>query len=145
VNKPLEILLYTLHLGAYARIVALEISGKCEPLPFIRKLKQSNPIAYDSLFARFKAVAEREHYSNTLTFRSLGGGLYEFKTKSTGIRLYAFYDQLEGHTPQLIIATNGGAKNTKKQQSRDIKKARGLMERYLEAKKSPGLTITIKQ
>jgi hypothetical protein len=56
--------------------------------------------------------------------------------------LYAFYDELPGLEPQLIIATSGGGKG---KQSSDIRKARDLRQRYLEAKLLPDTHIEIRE
>lgn len=135
-KKSLEIILTTLHLGGARRVVTIAINGKDLAQDFIRKLRKSDRAGAELLFARIKAVAERENYENRETFRSLGSNLFEFKTRS-GLRLYAFLDEVENLGPQLVIATNGGKKNTAKEQNADIARARSIQERYQFAKSNP--------
>lgn len=135
-KKLLEITLTTVHLGLGKRVVTLGINGKDLAKNFMYQLRKSDRAGAELLFARIKAVAERENYENRETFRSLGSNLFEFKTRS-GLRLYAFLDEIENLGPQLVIATNGGKKNTAKEQSADIARARSLKERYQFAKSHP--------
>jgi len=131
-----EITLTTIHLGTSRRVVTLGLDGKDLSQEFLNNLERSNRPAAESLKNRIKTVSDHEHYHhNTEIFRSVGNGIYEFKPP--GLRLYAFYDEVEGLDPQLIIATNGGTKNNKKEQSSDIARASSLRKRYLAAKKIP--------
>ena len=142
-KNPIAIILRTIHLGSARRVVTLGIDGNSPADDFLDQLQTSNPQGYDALYARLRAVAERDRYENMLTFRSLGDGLYEFKTKKSGLLLFAFYDQIEGMEPQLIVAASGTAKS--KRQSADISRARQLRECYLTGKKLPNTTIEIKE
>lgn len=77
-------------------------------------------------------MAKYEYFENDETFSPVGDGVYEFKRNNPKlIRLYAFYDEIEG-IGQLILCTNGGDKTL---QSQDIKKAKQIRSTYLEAKK----------
>jgi len=132
VNKELEICLNTIHVGSSRRVVTLGLDGKDAALGFLKALAKSNRSGFEAIRARIRAVAERNRFENDRTFNNLGDGIYEFK--GPGLRLYAFYDELPGLQPQLVIATNGGSKNTKKEQQADIARAKLLRCRYLESK-----------
>ena len=77
-------------------------------------------------------ITSLETYNNDRKFKNVGDGIYEIKVP--GIRLYCFKDEIEGLPAKLILATNGGTKNNKKEQNSDIKRAAGLRSRYLAAK-----------
>lgn len=116
--------------------------GKGSPADrFLTRLKRSNRTGFAALEARIRGVAAHHNYQNPLTFKSLGDGLFEFKTRKSGLRLYAFYDDIPGTDPQLIVATSGGGKGT---QRSDIRKARELRQRYLDAKLLPDTVIEIR-
>ncbi len=61
------------------------------------------------------------------TFKKLGD-IYELKFKS-GIRVYYSFDG-----KQLILLLNGGGKNTKREQSKDIEQAKKIYQEYLDGK-----------
>ncbi|MCB1237948.1 MAG: hypothetical protein KDM91_22975 [Verrucomicrobiae bacterium] len=140
-KNSLEIVLRTIHRGSARRVVTLELDGNAPADDFLTKIKRSNSAGFDSLRARIRAVSDHDRYENKLTFRSLGGGLYEFKTKKTGIRLFAFYDEIEGQEPQLVIVTSGVSKS--KRQDVAIQKARELKTEYLRRKALPETEIKI--
>ena len=130
-KSEIEIILRTVHLGEARRVVTLDF-GKGSPADqFIARLKRSNSAGFAALHARIRGISAHKNYQNPLTFKSLGDGLFEFKTRKTGLRLYAFYDEIPGIEPQLIIATSGGDKG---RQRADIRSARELRQRYLDAK-----------
>lgn len=141
-KSSLEIILRTIHLGSARRVVTLDLGTGSPADEFLEKLHRSNREGFDALEARIKGVGNHLRYQNPLTFKSLGQGLFEFKTKKSGLRLYAFYDELPGLQPQLIIATCGGGKG---KQSSDIRKARDLRQRYLEAKLLTDTHIEIRE
>lgn len=143
-NKPIEIILKTLHVGSCRRVAALELEGKCPAKDFIEELAQSNAPGHNSFIARVDTISEHDKYRNPRTFKYLGDGLYEFKFNKTSMRLYAFYDEIEGLEPQLIIATNGGKKNAKKEQNRDIERAKTLKAKYFAAKEIESTELIIK-
>ncbi len=105
-------------------------------MEFLTKLKKDDVKKYDSIKTRIKAVAKYDDYQNPITFRSVGGGVFEFKRP--GIRLYAFYDDLDGEE-HLILCTNGGKKN--KRQQNDIETAKQLRLDYYAAKELPDTTL----
>jgi putative addiction module killer protein len=59
-------------------------------------------------------------------FKALGQGLFELKF-AEGLRVY--YGEVGG---VLILLLAGGSKNTKRDQSADIEKARGYLKEYME-------------
>lgn len=131
-KKSVEIVLTTIHVGSQREVATLAIDGKDPAAKFLTQLKKKDANAYDSLQTRIRNIAEYEHYQNEQTFRSVGDGIYEFKRNNPKlIRLYAFYDEIEGEG-QWIICTNGGDKT---QQQQDIAKAKVIRKFYLEAKK----------
>ena len=85
-----------------------------------------------------RIACEQESYENETAFKSLGGGLYEFKTHRPAIRLYAFYDDLEDE--KLIIAACGGGKGNQQQ---GIKTAHAARTAYLQACKAPNTTVEL--
>lgn len=119
----------------------MDLGGKEPAHEFLATISRSNIRGAESLKNRIEFVAEHDRYENQYTFRSVGEGVYEFK--AAGLRLYAFYDDLPGLEPQLIIATNGGTKNTPKEQRADIAKAAAIRVRYLRTKKVTGVKIQL--
>ncbi len=138
---PLEIILRTIHLGNARRVVTLDLGEGAPADTFLAKLRRSNREGFGALRARIRSIANHHRYQNPLTFKSLGQGLFEFKTRKSGLRLYAFYDEIPGLNHQSIIATCGGGKG---KQSSDIRRARVLQQRYLKAKLLPDTHIRIK-
>ena len=134
----LEIILSTIHLGSARRVVTLGLDGEDLAEEFLTSVAKSNHKGFDAIRSRVKAIAEYEHYENEYTFRHVGDGIYEFKRP--GLRLYAFYDELPGLKPQLIIATNGGSK---KDQQADIARAKARKIAYDRRKASPGVKIRL--
>ncbi len=131
-NTEVEIVLTTVHVGKARRVVTIGFNGKDLAKDFLLSLAKSNREGFEMIQTRIKAVAAHDDYENKYTFRHIEAGVYEFKRP--GLRLYAFYDELPGFKPQLIIATNGGTKNTEKDQSKDIAKALSIKQRYLALK-----------
>lgn len=115
-KKPLEIIAYQVKIGSARELVALELDGKCPARDFLTELETSN----------------------SKGFQILDGArqLYEFRTRS-GIRLYCF---LAGQA--LVFLTNGGKKNTKKEQNRDIQSAKRFFDRF-EQLINQGAVLTI--
>jgi len=137
----IEITFSTIHVGTARRVVTLGLDGKDLADEFLLRLAKSDPRGAESIKIRVQTVAEYDRYENEFTFRNVGDGIYEFKRP--GLRLYAFYDDVAGLKPQLIVACNGGTKNTCKEQNADIAKARRLRSRYLEAKSLPNAKIRL--
>lgn len=133
VKKSLEITLTTVHLGSVKRVVTLGIDGKDLAHEYLLKLGKSNQQGLQSILKRLKAISEHESIENQITYRHVGEQVFEVKTKS-GLRFYTFPDEIEGLGHQLIIATSGGKKATKKEQNADITKAKALRKSYLAAK-----------
>ena len=127
----IDITLSTLHLGKYHRVVTLCQNGRDPAAEFLLKLRKDDENRFRSLKSRIRSVAHYERYENNQTFNYLDDGIYEFK--KAGLRLYAFHDTIEGIHP-LIICTNGGTKNTKKGQRRDISKAKERRRNYFSLK-----------
>ena len=131
-KRNIDIVLQSIHLGSACEVVALSIDGKDPATKFLNQLKKKDLKAYKSLKTRIKAVSNYEHYDNQETFRNLGDGIFEFKRNTPKlIRLYAFYDEIEG-IGKLILCTNGGDKRL---QSQRIQDAKGIRDKYLDAKK----------
>jgi putative component of toxin-antitoxin plasmid stabilization module len=114
------------------------LDGKDLADEFLSRLIKSDPRGAKAIKTRVQNIAEHDRYEHELTFRSVGGGIYEFKRP--GLRLYAFYDDLPGLKPQLIIASNGGTKND---QNADIARAQSLRASYLAAKSQPTTKIRL--
>lgn len=84
-------------------------------------------------------ITSVESYQNKQKFKKVGKGIFEIKVP--GIRLYCFKDGIEGLPAKLIIATNGGTKNKKKEQQKDIARAEDIRTRYLTAKDRHDTTL----
>ncbi len=83
------------------------------------------------------AIASEKFFRNTTKFKKVGDDIFEIKTKG-GIRLYSFFTEIDGiDKPQLVLATNGGTKNTAKEQTRDIKEAEKIRERFIASMDLP--------
>jgi putative component of toxin-antitoxin plasmid stabilization module len=138
VKKLVEITLSTLHLGSARRVVTLAINGKDPAEDFLSKLLKDDRSKLDSITSRIKAIASYPRYENKITFRDVGDGIYEFKRP--GLRLYAFYAEINGQD-QLILCTNGGIKN--KDQQKDIRQAKALKNEFFAALKLPDTTLNL--
>lgn len=135
----IEIVLTTIHVGSARRVVTLGLDGRDLAKEFLTDLARSDSKGFEFIRSRVRAVAEHDRFENQITFRHVGDGVFEFKRP--GLRLYAFYDELPGLKPQLIIATNGGRKN--KGQQTDIARAKQIRARYLVAKAGTRATIKL--
>ena len=141
-KKPIEITLHLLHLGAARQVVTLSLDGQDPAAKFLTKLQKKDANAYRSLKTRIRTVSEYDRYENEQTFRLVGDGIYEFKRNNPKlIRLYAFYDDIDG-VGQLILCTNGGDKSS---QANDIKQAKAIRKAYLAAKELPSTTLTYEE
>ncbi len=139
-KRGIDIVLRTLHVGARRRVVTLALNHDDPAHDFLSKLKADDINRFRSIRTRIRAVADYDRYENQSTFRYVGRGVYEFKRR--GIRLYAFYDEIDG-ADQLILCTNGGTKNTRKGQQADILKAADRKTAYFSAKALPDTTLTL--
>lgn len=79
-------------------------------------------------------ITSVDSYHNDRKFKRVAEGIYEIKVP--GIRLYCFKDQVDGLPAKLIVATNGGTKNTKREQDSDIRRAMRIRESYFQLKAS---------
>lgn len=68
-------------------------------------------------------------------FKKLRSDIWEFRTKYEGqqIRLLAFWDKT-GKKETLVIATHGFIKKVDKVPAKEINRAVGLKDKYLESK-----------
>jgi len=130
-KSQFDIELNTLYLGEYRMVVTIGLHGKNEADRFIKKLIKDDSNAWKGVATRIKAISNYDRYENQQTFRSVGDGIFEFKRN--GIRLYSFYDELDG-VLQLILCTNGGGKGNKKEQQADIEKAKRIRKQYVDLK-----------
>jgi hypothetical protein len=139
VKSGVEIVLNTIHVGSARRVVTLGLEGRDLAQEFLLDLAGSDARGFEFIRSRIRAVAEHDRFENQITFRYVGDGVFEFKRP--GLRLYAFYDNLPGLQPQLILATNGGRKNSGQQA--DINRAKLIRARYFNDKTKPGVTIRL--
>jgi len=133
VKSTIEIKLTTLHLGNCRRVVTIGINGKDPAKLFLEKLRKDDLRKWERLTDRIENVSNHFTYENDQIFNYIEDGIYEFKRP--GLRLYAFYDEI-GEEHQLILCTNGGKKNNKREQQADIKRAIKIKADYLAAKSS---------
>jgi len=120
VKSPLEIPAYLVHRGSLREVVALGLHDELPGLDYLREVRRSNPKGYQILVVQITLLCNTPEIRAKTTFKLLDSTrqLYEFRTRS-GLRLYCF---LEGDT--LVILTNGGKKNTPREQNRDIQRAK---------------------
>lgn len=118
------------------------MDGKSSAAQFLIQLQKKDSNAYKTLKTRIRTVAEYEHYENDESFRHVGEGVYEFKRNNPRLlRLYAFYDEVDG-IGRLILCTNGGDKTSQKQ---DILKAKAIKKRYFDAKQRSDTRLTYEE
>ena len=113
-------------------MVTLQLGNDASADDFLNHLIASNPNAARSLQTSMATITAVEEYHNERKFKRVAEGIYEIKVP--GIRLYCFKEQLDGLPAKLIVATNGGGKNTPREQNRDINRALALRQRYLAMK-----------
>ncbi len=135
----MEIVLKEIHVGSCRTVVTLRLDGDGSAEDFLNTLIASNPNAARSLQTSMATITAVGEYHNERKFKRVAEGIYEIKVPGT--RLYCFKEQLDGLSTKLIVATNGGGKNTKREQNRDIQRAIGLRERYLVAKAEDATTF----
>lgn len=129
----MEITVKELHCGAWKTFTTLAIDKDDHVSSFLEELEKSNPQAIKQLQNAMNSIASEKLYRNTTKFKPVGDDIFEIKT-NCGIRLYTFYTSIEGiDKPQLVLATNGGTKNTDKEQNRDIKQAEKIRDRFIAA------------
>lgn len=132
-KKAVEITMKELHVGTCKTVVSMQIDDNTELQEFLENKIKSDPAGMRRLQTAIATISSVENYVNKTKYRSVSEkGIYEIKTG--GIRLYCFQDRLSDNLPCLIIATNGGGKNTSKEQNRDINRAAKIKAEYLEAK-----------
>ena len=124
-------------------MVTLQLEADTQLADFLKFLTASNPNAARSLQTSMATITSVEVYHNERKFKHVGDGVFEIKVP--GIRLYCFKDEIDGFPSKLIIATNGGSKNTKREQNSDIQRAARLKERYFAAKPSKDTTLHYQQ
>ena len=135
----MEIVLKEVHVGPCSSVVTLRMGDDAPADEFLAELIASNPHAAKSLQTSMATITAVEGYRNERRFKRVAPGVYEIKVP--GIRLYCFRDQLgDGEPMKLIVATNGGTKNTRKEQGTDIQKACNIRERYLSLKDRADVT-----
>lgn len=136
----MKITLTELHVGACSTVVAIAIDGKELAAEFLDRLRKSRLNDAKKFHTTFSTICSVEHYSNKEKFKNLGDGIYEIKIN--GLRLYCFKDTsgdfrvVTESSNHLILACNGGTKNTQREQQRDIKKAQDIRTQYFNAKKN---------
>ena len=135
----MEITLKEVHRGPCRTVVTLQLGADSQVVDFLNSLIASNPNAARSLHTSMATITSTDPYHNERKFKSVGSGVYEIKVP--GIRLYGFKDEIDGLPSKLIIATNGGTKNTKREQNSDIQRAARLRDQYLVAKQSEATTL----
>ena len=125
-KKKLEITAYQVKLGAERQLITVELDGSCPALEFLKNLKQDNAKGFQILDGQMRFLADVAEIIPRKQFKLLDTTrqLYEFRQRS-GIRLYC---HLAGDT--LVILTNGGKKNTKKEQNRDIQIAQQHFDKF---------------
>lgn len=128
----MEIVLKEVHAGPCRTVVTLQIGSDTAADEFLAALTASNPHAARSLQTSMATIASVDSYHNERKFKRVAEGIYEIKVPS--IRLYCFMDQVEGLPAKLIVATNGGGKNTKREQDSDIRRAMRIRDRYFQLK-----------
>ena len=124
-----------LHVGTCKTVVSMKIGENTELQDFLKRMIKSNPKAMTSLQSAMVTICSEENYVNDRKFKSVSEpGIHEIKVP--GIRLYCFQSRLADGQPRLIIATNGGTKNTDREQNRNIKRAAQIKDAFFAAKQA---------
>lgn len=136
-KTPLEVQAYEIYSGSVRTVAALALDGADDLLDYLASLRKSNRKGYDILHGYFEALCDDRELHDRATFKCLdrATGLYEFRPSS--LRLYCFI-----YENTLVLLTNGGTKNNKKEQSRDIARAMQIQKKTLSRVKA-GATIDI--
>lgn len=139
VKFPIEIPLYLIHAGTVREVVALGLHGDRPALDFFLELKRTNPKGHQILSGQIEFLCNAPRLYPRETFKLLDPErkIYEFRTRF-GLRLYCFLDG-----DALVILTNGGKKNTAKEQSRDISRAVCLHDIFHQLKSEGAKPVII--
>jgi hypothetical protein len=137
-NNPLEIVGYLVKSGASREVIALELDGQCPARDYLLDLANHNAKGWQILSSQIRLSADVPRLQTRDTFKLLDPSrqLYEFRTRS-GLRLYCFLND-----DQLILLTNGGKKNTTKEQDRDIRKSQAFCDEF-RSRVASGAFLTI--
>lgn len=127
-KKPLEIIAYRVKAGVVREAVALELDGDCPAKDYLLELADNNAKGFQILDGQIQFLCDVPQVGPRKTFKLLDASrqLYEFRLRS-GIRLYCVVVGSE-----LVLLTNGGKKNTKKEQNSDIQRARSAFDRFAQ-------------
>ena len=136
-KSPLEVQAYEIYGGSVRTVAALALDDSDDLIDYLGKLKKSNRKGYEILHGYFQSICDERELHERATFKCLdqASGLYEFRPSS--LRLYCFI-----HEDTLILLTNGGTKNKKREQTRDINRAKQIQKEALRRINS-GATIDI--
>jgi hypothetical protein len=137
VKEPLEVLAYGIYTGSIRSVAALALDGSDDLANYLASLRKSNPKGHAILHGYFKTLCNERELHERGTFKCLdrAAGLFEFRLSS--LRLYCFV-----YENTLVLLTNGGTKNNRKEQSRDIDRARKIQQETLNRVKA-GASIDI--
>ncbi len=137
-KNSLELVGYLVKSGEVREVVALEIDGHCPARDYLIELAAHNPKGWQILSSQIRLSADVHRLQTRDTFKLLDPSrqLFEFRTRS-GLRLYCFLSD-----DQLILLTNGGKKNTVREQNRDIEKARTICDEF-SSRVASGAVLTI--
>ena len=126
-KTPLEVRAFEIYAGPVRIVAALALDGSDDLIAYLAKLRKSNPKGHAILHGYFKTLCHEPVLHDRSTFKCLdrAAGLYEFRPSS--LRLYCFV-----YENTLILLTNGGTKNNKKEQSRDIARAQKIQKETLD-------------
>ncbi|MCB1234476.1 MAG: type II toxin-antitoxin system RelE/ParE family toxin [Verrucomicrobiae bacterium] len=120
-----------LQAGSLCRIYLLEDGGHCPAAEFLTEVAQAHENEFEKLQDLLDYASDHGPPRNKQKCRSLGDGLFEFKTGG-GLRLFWFWDH--GH---LILCTHGFVKKTRKTPRKERDLALGWKKRY-EASRDAG-------
>lgn len=134
----MELIAYRVKAGVAREAVALELDGHCPARDFLLELAESNAKGFQILDGQIQFLCNVPQVSPRETFKLLDTSrqLYEFRLRS-GIRLYCAVVERE-----IVLLTNGGKKNTKKEQNSDIQRARDAFDRFAQLIRE-GAVLTI--
>jgi hypothetical protein len=137
VKNELVIPVFMIHRGACRSVLALGLGGERPALAFLDELQRQNPKGLQILRGQLKLLCELPVIRARDTFKLLDSHrqLFEFRTRA-GLRLYCFLDG-----DSLVVVTNGGKKNTRKEQDRDINRARDLHDTYLHLRRQGAVLV----
>ncbi len=117
-------------------LLAVSEGERCPLKDDLEKLEQRLPNDVAKIMRRFAHVAEHGLPRNKELCRHLEDGIFELKAQRSLIRVLFFLDE-----DRFVVCTHAVSKPKKRQLRSDMKKAKEMRDKYLEAKHRGRLEI----